>query len=203
MNKYLSTILLLLQCSVLFSIPQVQAESWGLLTHAPLSDVKQLPVSEEDRLWLVRKQTLIMGILTYDSPPYGLRTLTKEYEGLNADYIGLVAAQLGLQVRLVQFKNSEERWRALKNGEIDVIPEVTVTELPQRYVMSFPYYQEKMILAVKSSDRAPLPSDLAGVSVAMVEGYVPLNDVKQQYPQAQIQISDNYQEALSAVAFDT
>lgn len=201
MNKRLCSTLLILLFFFPFSIPLVQAETWGLLTHAPLVDVKQLPVSAEQRLWLKRKQVLTMGILAYDSPPYGLRTLTKEYEGLNAEYIGLVAAQLGLQVKLVQFDNSEQLWRALSNGEIDVIPNVTVAQFNKRFAMSVPYYHENLILAVKTSDREVLPADLAGVTVAMVEGYVALKDVQQQYPRAQIQVFDNYQEALSAVAF--
>lgn len=201
MNKRLCSTLFVLQLFFSFSIPLVHAETWGLLTHAPLADVQPLPVSAEQRLWLQRKQTLTMGILNYDSPPYGLRTLTNEYEGLNADYIGLVAAQLGLQVKLVQFENSEQRWRALSNGDIDIIPNVTVAQIPQRFVTSVPYYHESLILAVKTSDRESLPTDLAGITVTMVEGYVSLKDVQQQYPRAKIQIFDNYQEALSAVAF--
>ncbi|MCW6034641.1 transporter substrate-binding domain-containing protein [Pantoea sp. JK] len=201
MNRRIGTTLLILLVILPLPFRLAHAEKWELLTHATLTDVKQLPVTAEQRLWLQHKQTLTMGILSYDTPPFSLRTLTNGYEGLNADYIGLVAELLGLNVRLVQYGSSEQRWRALTNGEIDVIPNVTVSQFSQKFVLSLPYYEENPILAVKTSDREALSADLSGVKVAMVKGYVALSTVTQQYPQAQIQVYDNYQEALSAVAY--
>jgi two-component system sensor histidine kinase EvgS len=57
-----------------------------------------MALSAPQQQWLENKHALVVGILPTDAPPYGIRNTTRQYEGMRADYIGLIAEQLGLQV---------------------------------------------------------------------------------------------------------
>lgn len=181
----------------------VKDESWSLLTHVYLSDadLQPLSVTAQQRQWLQHKRAITVGIFAHDSPPFTLLTSTNEYEGINADYLGLISAKLGLEVRFKAYKNPEQRRLALERGEIDVIPNSPGGTDSADYFFTSPYATEHPAIAVKVSDRQRLPDNLENVSVAIVSGYWPLSDLEARYPHARFQVYDNYQEALSAVAY--
>ncbi|WP_254633485.1 transporter substrate-binding domain-containing protein [Pantoea sp. GbtcB22] len=201
MNKRLCSILLSLLLMVPVSVFSEQMDHLNLLTHTSLNDIKPLALTPDQRQWLQQKKVLRMGVFAYDSPPYSLITLPDNYEGLNADYISIIGKKLGLEVQLVIFQKAEERLRALRNNEIDVIPNSTAQYNSPGIVFSEPYNIEYPILAVSNGMKAGLPADLDNFSVAVAAGYWPLNELKKIYPKAIFKIYDNYQQALSAVAF--
>lgn len=201
MIRYNRIVISLLTLLIVLISCKVRAESWSLLMHTSPDPTQQLRIPAAQQQWLQKKQTLVVGILQDDSPPYDLHNLSREYEGLSADYIGLIAKELGLSVRIICFENNDKRWRALSNGDIDIIPTVTGVKLGYRNPISQPYASEQPVLAVKSGDQLLLPLDLADIRVAMVDGYLEMDEVKRVYPQARLQIYDSYQQALSAVAF--
>jgi len=178
-----------------------KAEEWSLLIHTPEIKFTPLALSAPQQQWLANKHALVIGILPTDAPPYGIRNTARQYEGLSADYIGLIAEQLGLQVQIQKFDQPEQMWKALASHEIDLVPSVTVGENGQSFSFSTPYATEIPVLAVKSEDNDPLPVDLAETRVAMPLGYMPIDAVKRAWPSVRLQVYDSYQEALSAVAF--
>lgn len=201
MNK-----LLRVACSALFLLYSLTALAsakvdWSLLMHIPTSGIAPLTLTQQQQQWLAKKKTLVIGVLPTDAPPYGLRNDGGQYEGLSADTLGLVAAQLGLKVGVMRFNDSAQMWQALASGDIDIVPTVTRFDDTQRIFYSTPYASEQPVLAVKSDDNQPLPLDLANTLVAVSADYLSVSDIKKAYPQAKIQIYDNYQEALSAVAY--
>jgi two-component system sensor histidine kinase EvgS len=184
-----------------FFVASEPTESRNLLMHVSLSGVTPLVVTPQQHQWLQQKKVLNVGIYAHDSPPLSLLTPPNDFEGLNADFLGLIAAQLGLEVRLITFQTNEERMRALKNGDIDIIPNRVAESDNKDLVFSVPYVTEHPILATSVSNTKPLPAELNNASVALAAGYWPLKELKQAYPNARFQLFDNYQEALSAVAF--
>jgi two-component system sensor histidine kinase EvgS len=178
-----------------------RADSWSLLVHLDVPKQSALVLSQPQQQWLSSKQTLKVGIRVNDSPPYGMRTLTREFEGLSADYLAQIAAQLNLKVEVVRFESDDKLWRALTTGEIDLVPSVTHFPANNRFISSDPYAIEQPVLAVKTSDNQALPKDLANTRVAIAADYLTLSDIQKVYPEARIQVFDTYQEALSAVAY--
>jgi len=178
-----------------------RADKWSLLVHLDAPKQSTMVLSQPQKQWLSSKKTLKVGIRPNDSPPYGMRTLTKEFEGLSADYLAQIAAQLNLEVEVVRFESDDKLWRALTTGEIDLVPSVTLFATHNRFTSSDAYATEQPVLAVKASDNQILPKNLANTRVAMAADYLPLSDVQTRYPEALIQIFDTYQEALSAVAY--
>lgn len=201
MNKILR-----IACSatlLLFSLTSLASAKteWSLLMHIPTSGIAPLTVGQKQQQWLVKKRTLVVGILPTEAPPYGLRNESRQYEGLSADVLGLVANQLGLKVSIKRFDDRDQLWQALASGDVDIIPTVTRFNDPQRVFYSIPYASEQPVLAVRSDDNRPLPLDLADTLVAVSADYLSVADINVAYPKARLQIYDNYQEALSAVAY--
>lgn len=201
MNKclrYMLQGLLLLVSSFAVSQP---ADQLNVLTHTSLSDVKPLALSSEQHQWLEQKKVLRMGVYNHDTPPFSLITYPNNYEGLNADYISIIGQQLGLKIQLVTFQNMAERLHALQNDEIDIIPNANADYGTSGLSLTVPYSIERPVFAVNINMKTTLPADLEGVTVAVTQGYWPLTELKRLYPKAQFQLYDNYQEALSAVAY--
>lgn len=192
--------LLLIFC-LLLPLSYAAAEDFQLLTRVPPQAVPTLTLTEQQACYLADKKQLVMGIFRYDSPPYGMRNIRNEFEGLSADYAYLIAEQLKLPLRIKQFDTPEEAWRALSQGEIDFIPSVGTLSEDETFATSRPYATERPVIGVDFNDIKALPDDLANTQVAMVRDYLPLDVVRNYYPGAHFRLYDNYQDALSAVAF--
>lgn len=183
------------------SVGQVSAAEFDLLTHINAEVIPRMTLNEEESRLIHKKNNLVVGIYPYDIPPYSMRNIRREYEGLSADYIGLISWQLNLPVKIIQYDTTEELWEALSTGKIDIIPSMTIAPANRQYIYSIPYATDTPIIGINTTTRTTLPETLEKVDVAMVKGYLPLDQVKEVYPEAKFRLYENYQEALSAVAF--
>lgn len=191
---------LLLFLMVVVLMPASAAE-YHLLSRAAPTDFQPLPFSNAQHAFLSEKKQLVLGILGYDAPPYGMRNIRDEYEGISADYSDIVARQLDLPVTIKMYSDRTALWQALAKGEIDLIPSVPSFSDDPDFAFSLPYAQEKPVIGVNSNDLRTLPYDLNNINVAMVKDYLPLSTVKNYYPGAHLRLYSNYQDALSAVSF--
>lgn len=76
------------------------------------SVVETLPVTFEQsqRHWLQARGELILGTSAPDYPPFDMTASGKDYEGLTADYAGLVSQATGLPVRVKRFLPARPRF---------------------------------------------------------------------------------------------
>lgn len=177
------------------------AAQGSLLLHTSEQPLPALPLSAQQSAWLQNKHILQVGVSPTDAPPYTLSNRANQLEGISAEYIALIARQLGLTVNIVTYDNSDQVWRALAKGDIDIIPSITQLPASNRFELSTPYASDQPILAVKNSDNQTLPADLNNVRLAASRDYLSFSQLQKAYPRARIQIYDSYQEAMSAVAF--
>lgn len=186
---------------LLLSLSPAMGEEYKILMRTPIQGLHRLALSDEQAAFIRQHRQLIVGVTHYDAPPFGMRNIRNEYEGLSADYIGLVAWQLNLPVKVKVFDSSDEVWQALARGDIDLIPSVAAFPNNDVFAFSLPYASDKPVLGLNDSDTKPLAEDLRNTDVAMVRDYLPLSQVRAAYPEARFRLFDSYQEALSAVAF--
>lgn len=78
-------------------------------------------MSSEDRQWLQRRQHLVLGSSRPDYPPFEINVSQHEYEGLSADYAGIIAEQLGIPVEVRRYDSRHEAITALREGSIDLL----------------------------------------------------------------------------------
>ncbi|NUU65478.1 transporter substrate-binding domain-containing protein [Enterobacteriaceae bacterium BIT-l23] len=172
-----------------------------LLTRVSSQGVAPLIPSSRERTFLQHKQVLTVGIPPGELPLYCMCNIRNEYEGLSADYLGLIAHQLNLPVRIQRFASQEALWAALAEGKIDAVPSVDNFIDTHNVALTNSYASEKPVLGADFTRRVDLPDDLAGRDIAMVRDYLPLSLLRQYYPRAHFRLYDNDRDALSAVAF--
>ncbi|MBC3775910.1 transporter substrate-binding domain-containing protein [Pseudomonas sp. SWRI99] len=169
------------------------------------SVVETLPVTFEQsqRHWLQARGELILGTSAPDYPPFDMTASGKDYEGLTADYAGLVSQATGLPVRVKRFPSREAAIRALLDGQVDLLGTANGYEAGNaNLALSVPYAIDQPVLVTREDETRPLSEGLAGLRLSMVYHYLPLPEVKALYPKALITCYPSYQNALNAVAFD-
>lgn len=160
-------------------------------------------LSRAQRLWLENKRELVLGTALPDYPPFDLTSSGRDYEGLTADYAGLLTKALGLPVKVLRYASREAAISALEAGEIDLLGSANGFEAANLNLsLSEPYAVDRPVLVTREGETRSLSSGLAGMRLALVYHYLPLSEVEKLYPKAIIRAYPSYQNALNAVAFD-
>ncbi|MDD0975329.1 transporter substrate-binding domain-containing protein [Pseudomonas fontis] len=160
-------------------------------------------LSPEQLRWLQGRQELLLGVSTPDYPPFDITSSGRDYEGLTADYVGLLQATLKLPIRIRHFASRNEAIEALQQGRIDLLGSANGYEAArQGLLLSQPYVEDQPVLVTRDNEARPLDSGLAGLRLSMIDYYLPLAEVRKLYPNATIRTYSSYHQALNAVAFD-
>jgi ABC-type amino acid transport substrate-binding protein len=138
-----------------------------------------------------------------DFPPFGYVDPAGEIQGFDADlarYLGRALFEGEPGVELVPV-TSGGRIPLLSSELIDVIiATMTITEDRQRVLdFSSPYFVTGSMLLTRKESSIQGVQDLAGKTVAVVEGAVQQNDLPLMAPQARLVAFKNFSEALQAL----
>lgn len=177
-------------------------DNYSLLSRSGIYYQEAL-LDKNQRTWLQEKRILRVGISSPDYPPFDMTTSGQDYEGLTADYTGLLSKALNVSIRVQRFSTREQAIDALVQGTIDLLGtsngyEATNPDL----VLSIPYAVDQPVLVSREGENRSLTQGLQGLRLSMVYHYLPLADVKKLYPKAIVQPYPSYQNAINAVAFD-
>ncbi|MCT8954144.1 transporter substrate-binding domain-containing protein [Pseudomonas lundensis] len=177
-------------------------DNYSLLSRSGIYYQEAL-LDKNQRTWLQEKRILRVGISSPDYPPFDMTTSGQDYEGLTADYTGLLSKALNVSIRVQRFSTREQAIDALVQGTIDLLGtsngyEATNPDL----VLSIPYAVDQPVLVSREGENRSLTQGLQGLRLSMVYHYLPLADVKKLYPKAIVQSYPSYQNAINAVAFD-
>lgn len=207
MPRRIKDYLIILSAGLCFSTavpaaPSANAEHFSLLSRA--SSVQLEPhLSKTQRQWLQNKRELVLGTAFPDYPPFDLTSSGRDYEGLTADYAGLLAMALALPVKVLRYPSREAAIRALEAGDIDLLGSSNSFEAAiPNLTLSKPYAVDRPVLVTREGETRSLNDGLAGMRLALVYHYLPLHEVEKLYPKAIIRAYPSYQNALNAVAFD-
>ena len=86
-----------------------------------VSAAAPLTLSADDRHWLQQRQRLVLGTSRPDYPPFEINVSQQDYEGLSADYAGIIGEQLGIAIEVRRFDSRHEAITALRDGRIDLL----------------------------------------------------------------------------------
>ncbi|MDH0301805.1 MULTISPECIES: transporter substrate-binding domain-containing protein [unclassified Pseudomonas] len=171
------------------------SESRHLLARA-LSAAPAIPLSESDRQWLRERKRLVLGSSRPDYPPFDINNSLTDYEGLSADYAGLIAEQLGIPIEVRRYTSRARALAALHAGEIDLLGTSNAFEANDaKLALSLPYADDLPVIVTRHS--RSLQDDLAGLRLAMVDHYLPMQTVRQLFPGTQLSL---YRSTLAGVA---
>lgn len=182
------------------AVADEQGEPRNLLARS-LSSSKPLSLSVNDRQWLNGKRVLVLGTSAPDYPPFDINLSQADYEGLTADYAGLVGEQLEMPIEVRRFSSRREAIAALDAGRIDLLGSANGYEAADTSLMlSQPYADDQPIIVTPLGKPRSAEDPLANVTLAMVDHYLPEEEVRQLYPAAHLQLYNSTLSALSAVS---
>ena len=123
-----------------------------------------------------------------------------EPRGFNIDLGGAIARWGGATAHH-QLMEWEHAMKALRSGEIDVLPMFASTERGQEFLFTEPfYYLTHGIFSQRDGNVAAKPQDLVGQRVAVVDGGYAASQIQQEGIGAKLVMADNIEAALRMVA---
>ena len=201
LNKYLSLLTALVLCTCVSAEP-ARTETLSLLSRSATSGV-EVALDNAQRSWLEHKRELRVGTSTTDYPPFDMTDSGQDYEGLTADYVGILAKTLDVSIKVERFASRDAAIKALEEGQIDLLGTSNGFEAANRnLLLSAPYAIDQPVLVTREGETRSLSQGLEGLRLSMVYHYLPMDEIKALYPKAIIQSYPSYQNALNAVAFD-
>ncbi|MFZ0157203.1 transporter substrate-binding domain-containing protein [Pseudomonas sp. Hg5Tf] len=195
------TLLYLCQLSTAYA-DEIKASQYRLLSRSQPVGLK-LSLNPAQQQWINGKGQLLLGTSAPDYPPFDMTASGRDYEGLTADVAGILEHTLGLPIHVRRFASRQDAVQALTQGQIDLLGSANGFEAATPgVVLSKPYAADQPVLVTRENESRPLDTGLANLRLSMVYHYLPMAEVRANYPNATIQSYPSYQNALNAVAFD-
>ena len=133
-----------------------------------------------------------------DQPGFGLANTAGEPEGFDVEMAKLIASKMGLTEDQITFTEtvSANREPFLQNGQVDMVVATYTINDTRKQVVDFagPYYEagQDIMVAAGNPENIEGPDDLAGKSVCSVEGSTPAENIRTNYPEAELVLYDAY-----------
>lgn len=160
-----------------------------------------LQLTQEEKEWLKANQNLKLAI-DIDWPPFEFLNSENEYQGIGADYIGLIAEHLGVEVIPSKSMNWLEVVEATKRRELDIYAALTATPNRKEYLtFTRPYLSFPMMIITNQS--IPYVADidaLNGKEVSVVQGYASHELLLNNHPEIKLYEAKNVFDALKVVS---
>lgn len=199
LHRFFSLCILLLVCTYAHSV--LALEHAVLLSRAQPHNL-ELALHDNDWRWLRNKKELVMGTSAPDFPPVELSNPNHDYEGITADYLGLIADSFGIPVKIRRYSTREQALQALQAGEVDLVGSATPFEAKRHtLLLSQAYVNTTPLLVTRLDEKLPLDTTLQGKRLALGPHYLPAEKLRQLYPKAQLLPFATEDAAMTAVAF--
>ncbi|MCS3432231.1 ATP-binding protein [Klebsiella sp. BIGb0407] len=202
MIKIVLFILTILTTTVCLS--SAQAMAFDKLELISQQNFPPVPVilTEDDKQWLKRKNTLHIGVYPQTHSPVVESMFTGQYRGINADYLTVIERSLGIKVEVINFGNQENAIKALNNGELDSV--LTGLEYPVQISPSIissvtVAHSWPNLVANISNIMSPLASK-EKVRVSTVGDYPGSEFIYESFPNAEVIHYKDYETALNAIS---
>lgn len=199
MKRVLAGLILLITLASCPLMALADGEPRHLLARAT-SAAQPLQLDAADRQWLQQRGVLLLGSSRPDYPPFEINVSLTDYEGLSADYAGLIAEQLGVPVEVRRYASRHEAIAALRAGKIDLLGSSNGFEAADAQLsLSLPYADDLPVIVTRQDTPPMQGKDLAGLRLAMVDHYLPGETVRALYPKAQLSFYRSTLAGLAAV----
>ena len=194
------TYLLLISCLWISSVC-AEPQTLTLIGRSSV-DGYDVKLSDADSRVLRQKGRLVLAVSAPDYPPFDITSTGTDYEGVTADYAGLLKQLLNVQIDVHRYASRDAAVRAIKDGSADLLGTANryETQDPQLR-MSSAYADDQPVLVTRTDAPQPLDPELAGASLAMLYHYLPEQQVQAFYPKANVQLHPSTLGAVGAVAF--
>lgn len=196
--------LVLLVCPLIVCSWALQAQQLQLFSRstAPL----QVEQTGAEQQWLMKRKQLVFGALDDEHPPFVIKTNGKDFEGITADYLGLISAALAKPVEIRSFATKAELIAAVRAGQIDFYSYARMNELDVADIVATePYADDIPVLVTtahqQSAEKLSAKHDSKHrPRLAFSKHYLSKELLQLSFPNADLVPYNNVTQALEAVA---
>jgi glutamate transport system substrate-binding protein len=141
----------------------------------------------------------------FDQPLFGLKNLEGKPEGFDVEIAKLIAGEMGIAPDKVEFFEavSANREPFIQQGKVDFVVATYTINDKRKQVVDFagPYYEagQDIMVAKGNPEGIGGPDDLAGKKVCSVTGSTPAENIRTNYPKAELTEFDVYSKCAEAL----
>ncbi|MCS7485365.1 MULTISPECIES: response regulator [Marinomonas] len=190
---------------VLLLVPLVSAAQ-QLQLFSRSTAMVQIEQTGAEQQWLMAKKQLVFGALNDEHPPFVIKTNGRDFEGITADYLGLISAALAKPVEVRSFATKAELIAAVRAGTIDFYSYARMNELDVADIIATEPYADDIPVLVTASHQ-PSTTKLTAKQMAnrkfrlaFSKHYLTVERLQQSFPDADLVPYDNLTQAIEAVA---
>jgi diguanylate cyclase (GGDEF)-like protein/PAS domain S-box-containing protein len=164
------------------------------------NNTNPLLFSTQEQAWLDKHPVIRLGI-DRDFAPYEWVNEDGEYRGLAADYMRLLESRLGVRFEIIDDKPWHEIQAMAQRGELDLLSCLNSSPERSQYLHFTAPYVSSPIVIINSSRNGYIGSlqNLAGKTVAIEEGYITHENLKNHYPEIKLLVVGSTFDALNKV----
>ncbi|MGL4316203.1 MAG: response regulator [Pseudomonas sp.] len=167
----------------------------------PLAVPAAVQLSEQQQAWVKAHPVVRVGIERSGWAPFDVIDQQGRHTGLSGDYLELIGQRLGLRFEPVLLKDWAAALKALRNGQVDLLPSVAQTPAREAFMLfSEPYLTSSSLIFTRRDLAVQRLADLAGQRVAIERGYVLQNLLREQVADVRLLEVKGTEEALRAVS---
>jgi glutamate transport system substrate-binding protein len=144
----------------------------------------------------------------FDQPLFGLKNLEGVPEGFDVEIAKLIAGELGIQAGNIEWVEtvSANREPFIQQDKVDFVVATYTINDERKKVVDFagPYYEAGQDIMVAKGNPLGItgPDDLAGKKVCSVTGSTPAENIRENYPEADLTEFDVYSKCAEALKND-
>jgi glutamate transport system substrate-binding protein len=141
----------------------------------------------------------------FDQPLFGLKNLEGKPEGFDVEIAKLIAGEMGISADNINWVEtvSANREPFIQQGKVDFVVATYTINDERKQVVDFagPYYEagQDIMVAKGNPDGIAGPDDLAGKKVCSVTGSTPAENIRENYPEADLTEFDVYSKCAEAL----
>jgi glutamate transport system substrate-binding protein len=141
----------------------------------------------------------------FDQPLFGLKNLQGKPEGFDVEIAKLIAGELGVAADNIQWVESVSANREpfIQQDKVDFVVATYTINDERKKVVDFagPYYEagQDIMVAKGNPEGIAGPDDLAGKKVCSVTGSTPAENIRTNYPKADLTEFDVYSKCAEAL----
>jgi glutamate transport system substrate-binding protein len=141
----------------------------------------------------------------FDQPLFGLKNLEGKPEGFDVEIAKLIAGEMGLAADNITWVEtvSANREPFIQQGKVDFVVATYTINDKRKQVVDFagPYYEagQDIMVAKGNPEGIGGPDDLAGKKVCSVTGSTPAENIRTNYPEADLTEFDVYSKCAEAL----
>lgn len=112
--------------------------------------------------WVREHRRIRLAVWQPMSPPYDITTGLNDYGGINADFLGLVAASLGMDIQVIRYPDYADALTALRQGNAEFLAQAGDNQRRDGLLLSKPYSPNTAVEVVNAdSERRDVVRNVA------------------------------------------